>query len=177
MVIANILPVLIVPLLGWRFYSRYRKLVGVQTVRPFKLWASVCAFPAILLLTGIATLAQTATFEGLLLGAAAGFALALLGLKLTAYQAGDSGLSYTPNMFIGMALSMLFFSRVVYRGYQIYTASATQTSLPLTTTPLTMAVVGLILAYYPTYSAGILRWRKRMGGQAAESVPVGNKQM
>lgn len=161
MVVSSLLPVVLVPLLGWRLYSRYRKLVGKQTPRVGKLWASMLLFPLLFILIGVGALRDTLSFECLLGGGVIGVALAYWGLKLTRYENGPEGLAYTPNFYMGIALMSLFVGRLAYRFMQIYSAGG----IPDAHTngyginPGTTLVLGIVFCYYPIYSAGILRWR------------------
>ncbi|HTD06194.1 hypothetical protein [Undibacterium sp.] len=162
MAVSSLLPVLLVPLVGWRLYSRYRKLVGKQTPRVGKLRASMLLFPLLLILIGTEAWKDTLSFECLLAGGAAGIALAFWGLKLTSYESGPEGLSYTPNFYIGVGLMLLFTGRMTYRFVQIYSTGGMQDahSNGFGINPVTTLIVGIVFCYYPMYSSGILRWRR-----------------
>ncbi len=162
MVVSSLLPVVLVPLLGWRLYSRYRKLVGKQTPRVGKLWASMLLFPLLFILVGVGALRDTLSFECLLAGGVLGLALAFWGLKLTSYESGPEGLSYTPNLYMGLGLMSLFAGRIAYRFVQIYSAGGMQESHMngFGINPATTFIVGIVFCYYPMYSSGILRWYK-----------------
>lgn len=161
MAVSSLLPVVLVPLLGWRLYSRYRKLVGKQTPRVGKLWASMLLFPLLFMLMGAVAWKDALSFECLLAGGGAGAALAFWGLKLTRYESGPDGLSYTPNFYIGMGLMSLFAGRMAYRFVQIYTAGGGPDGHAngFGINPVTTLIVGVVFCYYPMYSLGILRWR------------------
>ena len=102
-----LLPAGIAALVGWRLYSRIKRMVRRQRLSKVRPWLTVCLFPLLvgLLLLGSlshpgAALALTA---GLLVGAALGF----YGLRLTKFEQTPLGLFYTPNAHLGIALSLL----------------------------------------------------------------------
>ena len=75
------------------------------------LLALMLALPAI-----TRPLAQAALAGGLVGGAL----LAGVGLKLTKYERTEQGFFYTPNAYIGVGLSLLLVSRILYRLAQLY---------------------------------------------------------
>ncbi|MES2073867.1 MAG: hypothetical protein V4488_26170 [Pseudomonadota bacterium] len=162
MVVSSLLPVLLVPLVGWRLYSRYRKLVGKQTPRAGRLWASMLLFPLLFILIGMAALKDSLAFECLLAGGVAGVALAFWGLKLTKFESTPEGLSYTPNFYIGMGLMSLFVGRMAYRFLQLYAAGGVPEAHMngFGINAGTTLILGIVFCYYPMYSSGILRWSK-----------------
>ncbi|WP_394779051.1 hypothetical protein [Undibacterium sp.] len=163
MAVSTLLPVLLVPFIGWRLYSRYRKLVGRQAPRTGRLWMSMLLFPLVFILIGVAALRDAPSFECLLLGGVGGAALAFLGLKLTRYESAEDGLFYTPNFHIGVSLMLLFVGRMAYRFIQIYTSGGLQGQQHADgfgINPVTTLIMGIVFCYYPVYSSGILRWSK-----------------
>lgn len=104
----------------------------------------------------------------LLLGFAAGLlpgmGLAWVGLRLTRFETTAEGRFYTPNMYLGIALSLLMVGRLVYRLTLLYGTSPSPNQPPpaqLMQSPLTFFVVGLLVGYYIVYFIGVLaRCRK-----------------
>jgi hypothetical protein len=167
MTLTPYLPALLAPLIMWRVYSRYKRMVGVQKVRPVRLWLSVTLFPLLYLLMLLATKNDPLTLAAQLGGGVLGMVLAFYGLQLTQYHDEDDNLRYTPNAMIGMALTMLMVGRMSYRLVQMYTAGdlvAAQAggAQGIHQSPLTMFIFGMVIAYYPTYSLGIMRWKNRV---------------
>jgi hypothetical protein len=153
-----------IPLIIWRLYSRYRKLVGKQMVRPRKLWTSVIFFPLLFVLIGFLSMRHQTALLALLGGGVAGIALSLLGHKLTKFDNTDGVLSYTPNAYLGLAMMTIFVTRIAYRFFQV--SDMVQQNDPaamqqMGSSALTMLVFGLLVCYYASYSAGILLWRQR----------------
>jgi hypothetical protein len=182
MVASQFLPVLVLPLLGWRFYARYRKLVGVQRPSAGRQWASVILFPLLLaMVLWSATL--VGPLETVLLsalgGAAIGLGLAHWGLKLTRFGHDETGPYYEPNRYIGLALMVMFLGRLAYRFLQASLAGGNMQAMAgnpqSISQPATLLVMAIIFAYYPYYSAGILRWSKAQGKlPAADKAPAAN---
>jgi hypothetical protein len=91
-------------------------------------------------------------------------ALGFFGLKRTRFEPTKEGLFYTPNVHLGIALSLLFLGRIVYRLVEIY---ALRTALPsdfsgFAVSTLTLSVFGLLAGYYLTYAIGLVHWRRRV---------------
>jgi len=84
-------------------------------------------------------------------------------LRLTRFEPTPEGLFYTPNAYLGIALSLLFFGRLVYRMVEVYaiTSAASPTPPSFGSSSLTLAVFGLIAGYYVTYAVGLMLWRNR----------------
>ena len=138
---SQIIFLVMAPLIVWRFYSRYRKLVGKQRVRPVRLWMSVILFPLLFVMIGAVSSSNTNALMCLVAGGIAGVALSFLGLRLTRFDVQDDGLHYTPNAYIGMALMMVLVGRLAYR-YALMWGGATQAGTnpaqSLTNSPLTL---------------------------------------
>ena len=72
------------------------------------------------------------------------------------------GVFYTPNMYIGLALSALLLGRLVYRflvvGQAMNTAPQPGANpfATYTQNPLTLALFTLLFGYYMTYFVGVL---------------------
>ena len=91
---------------------------------------------------------------GLMLGAL----LALVGLRLTKFEVGQPKPHYyTPNTYIGVALSLLLLGRVLYRMTLVYSSDAPAMSSPaLMQSSLTLLIIGLTAGYYITFNSGVL---------------------
>lgn len=162
----SLLPLLVVvPLLAWRFYSRLRRLIGRQKLSKYRPWVTLTIFPLIVLLLGFAARAHPERLALLAVGLAAGAWLGVFGLEKTKFEATPEGLYYTPNVHLGIALSSLFFARIVYRFVEIYFLDP---GLPrglddFARSWLTQSVFGLLAGYYMSYAVGLLRWRFKIG--------------
>jgi hypothetical protein len=154
----------VVALVGWRVYSRIRRVIGRQRLSTLRPWITVIAFALILVLLLATSLVHPMTSVAVIAGAAMGTALGLLGTRLTKFEVTPAGLFYTPNAHLGIALSLLFVLRLGYRfvtlqmGGQDFDPQSTQ----LGSSPLTTAIFGTLAGYYVTYAIGLLRWRARV---------------
>ena len=154
----------LVPLFLWRMYSRVRRLIGRQRLSRVRPWITLAIFPLLIVLLAWLTSAQPGRLAFLAAGAATGVPLGLFGLKHTRFEPTKQGLFYTPNVHLGIALSLLFLGRIVYRVVEIY---ALRTALPtdfsgFAVSTLTLCVFGLLAGYYMTYAVGLVRWRARV---------------
>jgi len=150
---------LLVPLLVWRVYARFRRLVGRQRLTKVRPWITLTLFP---LLSGLLAWVVYPALDGigwLAAGLAGGAALAVLGLKLTRFERTPQGLFYTPNGILGMSLVLLFVGRLAYRAIEVYALSASNTVTGFAVSSVTLAVFGLLAGYYIGYAVGLLRWR------------------
>ncbi len=166
----QIIYLVLAPIIVWRLYSRMRKLIARQEARPGRLWFSVILFPLLLLLFAWGGHDNMTALESLAGGAVCGALLAHFGLKLTRFEVVDGKLFYQPNIYIGMGLTMLFVTRMVYRFSTMPLASNTQQPAGgnaalqgMGSSPLTLFIIGLVFCYYAPYSAGILLRRARLG--------------
>jgi len=97
-------------------------------------------------------------------GIAVGSALAIVGLKHTRFEATPEGYFFTPNARIGIALLSLMVARILYRLFEVYSASGTPGAgqpPDFTRSPLTLVIIGMVASYYTAYAIGLLRWRAR----------------
>ena len=100
---------------------------------------------------------------GLGAGLALGVPLAFVGLKLTKFEATAAGRFYTPNPYIGSALTVLLAARLVYRLIILSTISQNPTQPPpLMQSSLTLCVFGILAGYYVAYYIGVLVRSKRL---------------
>jgi hypothetical protein len=158
-----LLPAGIAALVGWRLYSRFKRMVGRQRLSTFRAWLTACSFPLLVALLLLRSLFHPYSALALVAGLAAGTALGLYGLRLTNFEQTPLGLFYTPHAHLGIALSLLLVARIAYRAVQLYFASeAIQAgSLTFARSPLTLLIFGALAGYYVAYAAGLLRWRRR----------------
>jgi len=154
----------LVPLIVWRMYSRFRRMVGRQRLSRVRPWITLTIFPALILFIGLATLPHPQRLLWLAAGLFAGALLGVFGLGKTRFEPTPQGLFYTPNAHLGIALSLLFVARIAYRFIEIYAIDPT---VPhgvddFARSPLTLAVFGLLAGYYVAYAVGLVRWRFRV---------------
>jgi len=163
-----------VPLMALMVVSRVRRSVGRQRVRPRRMQIRAALLTFALLSLALAPPFQPPLAAAMLAGIFPGIALAFLGLRHTRFESTEAGRFYHPNLYIGLAVSALFMVRIVYRlivvapmlqsiGHEGFDAQAMMFSS--SRTPLTLAVLGLVVAYYVAYYIGVLI-------RSRESAPV-----
>ena len=162
---ANVLPFLImIPLIAWRMYSRVKRNIGRQTLSKRRPWITIVIFPLLIVLLSLGAYShhRPALFAAMAGGIIGGIVLGFYGNKHTKFEATPEGLFYTPNAHIGIALSVLFIGRVVYRMFVLYSMNphAPQSPDDFAASPLTLGIFGLLAGYYVTYAIGLVRWRR-----------------
>ena len=156
-------------LVVWRVYARIRRVVGRQRLSKVRPWVTVIVFPLILVLLLATSFAHPVTSAAAIGGALVGVGLGVLGTRLTKFEVTPAGLFYTPNAHLGIALSLLLIVRLAWRFVMLQTAGRglDPQAMQIGSNPLTMAIFGMLASYYVTYAIGLLRWRGRVGEQAA----------
>ena len=150
-------------LIAWRLFRRTRRLVGRQSFHRTRTWLSAVLFPLLLVVLAVPVFAAPAALAALAGGVAAGIGLGVLGLRLTRFKSTADGFSYTPNAYLGIALSGLLVARLAWRFGNLALAGAPldRSSTALTHSPLTLLLVGMLAGYYATYAVGLLRTHAR----------------
>lgn len=151
----------IVPLVAWRVYSRFKRMVGRQALSRYRPWVHLVLFPTLIVLLSWAGRAEPVRLAWLGGGLVLGLALSVYGLKKTQFEITPGRLYYTPHAPLGIALSLLFVGRIAYRFAEVYLLDAAYA--PGVTgfihSPVTLSVFGLLAGYYTGYAAGLVRWR------------------
>ena len=154
----------LLPLIAWRVYSRLRRMVGRQRLSRVRPWITLTIFPALLLLLCFAAHSHIERLWWLAAGLIVGALLGVFGLSKTRFDPTPQGLFYTPNVHLGVALSLLFVARIVYRLIEVYYLEPTMPHglEDFAGSPLTLAVFGLLASYYISYAIGLVHWRTRV---------------
>jgi hypothetical protein len=158
------------PLIAWRVYVRIRRMVGRQRLSRTRPWVTVTIFSMLVVLIGVTSIAHPVAVAMLGAGVAAGTGLAVYGLRLTRFERTPEGLFYTPSAHLGIALSLLFVGRMLYRVVEVYpiAAHSTAQSPDFMRSPLTLAIFGTLAGYYVAYAVGLIRYRRRVLRERAE---------
>jgi hypothetical protein len=161
------------PLIIWRIYSRLRRAVGRQKLTRIRPWLTVSIIPL-----SLGTIGAFAIMFGdpwasisLVAGIFSGLGLAFYGLHMTKFEKTENGYYFTPNTYLGAFLSLILIGRVGYRLLQIIESDGGLDSAPpnVFQSPLTLAIVGLVMGYYLAYMIGILIWRFRFDSSEPEN--------
>src|SRR5260370_4120134 len=101
-------------------YRRFRRSFGRQPMRPVRMWIRI----AVLILLSCSLLPSALKSGQFLLaeltGALAGLALRFWGPQHTRYATYEGRLHYVPHTYTGIAVSLLFIGRLVYRIVEWY---------------------------------------------------------
>jgi hypothetical protein len=169
-----IVPAVLVPLIGYRLYRRFRSNFGPQPIQPQRKMVRIALLSVVVAMFVTFALRSptnpAALLEALAGGLIAGAAVAVLGLRYTQFSTNEKGSFYTPNSYIGAAVTLLLVGRITYRMILLFTSPqvTAQPANPyasLAQSPLTLTLLMLTLGYYLTYTAGILiRSRKPAQG-------------
>jgi hypothetical protein len=156
---------------AWRLYSRFRRSVGRQKLSSARPWITVTLFPALIALLLLRSIAHPGSTLAIVAGSVLGAILGIYGLRLTKFEQTGSGWFYTPNLHLGIALSLLLLGRIAYRVVQVYlsTLPAAATPMDFVQSPLTLLIFGTLAGYYVTYAVGLLRWRLRVTAGTADA--------
>ncbi|HEV7816715.1 MAG TPA: hypothetical protein VGP06_16645 [Janthinobacterium sp.] len=162
----------LVPLLVWRIYSRLKRLMQRQQSHLWRHRAAMLLFPLAILAAASGAIGNELALACLAAGVLAGAWAGIWGIKLTRFETTEKGFFYTPNLHMGIAVTMLFVARIIYRGLELYINSREALPVPkpthdFTQSPLTMLTFGLLAAYYASYAWGLLRWRRSQKPAAA----------
>ena len=162
----QIVPALIVPFVAWRVYVRVRRNIGRQPWHPRRLVGRAIFFGVILGLYALWVMANPPMLAALVGGVLLGLPLALWGLHLTEFVAVPEGKFYTPNLWIGLALTAMFVGRIAYRVIVVLTSPAMGAGSTPTffSSPLTVAMFGLTAGYYVAYNVDIVRRGRKVLG-------------
>ena len=152
-------------LVAWRVYTRVRRLVGRQKLSKYRPLVTLVIFPLLVVLVALPSLARPVNLLWLAAALFGGVCLGLYGLSRTRFEEiPNEGLFYTPNAHLGIALSLVFVGRIVYRLIEIFVLAPAIPRGPaeFAQSSLTLAAFGLLAGYYISYAAGLVRWRFRV---------------
>jgi len=160
-----LMPAGIAALVGWRLWRRIRRMLGRQRLSRVRPWLAVGLLPLLLLVLALGCLQRPLAAAALAGGVVAGTLLGGLGLRRTRFEVTPEGLFYTPDTYLGMALSLLLVLRLAWRAAQLQLLQAGREEVAvaaLQASPLTLLVLGTLLAYHVRYAAGLLCWRRQV---------------
>ena len=164
--------ILIVALIAWRLYSRFRRSVGRQRLSKVRPWLTVTLFPIIVALFAVASFGNPLPLLSLLGGTAIGVGLGIYGHRVTKFEVTPTGLYYTPSAHLGIGLSVLMVARIGYRALQGQLLPAPGAQPQPANAPTTLLIFGALAGYYTAYAVGLLIWRHRVAGAPPEPAPA-----
>ena len=182
---SQIVPFLIALLVVFAIYRRFRRSFGQQPLRPVRMQVRIVLLLVVGGLLLPAALRSTAFLSAVLAGIVAGVALAMWGAARTRFLRVSGQLYYVPHTYTGIAVSLLFVGRLVYRLIQVsgtvhaaHTAaaadSASQGFAPagMLQSPLTLGLYFVLMGYYVCYYSMVLWKSKRVVAEEVNSAPL-----
>lgn len=162
--------IVLAPILVWRIYARLKAQMARQRSILSRHYTGLLVFGAMVVVPLSEVLpGRPLSLAALAGGALLGIGLANFGLKKTRFEETAEGYYFTPNARLGIAVAMVLVARILYIGVDIYINQGSGMRAPgFTDSPLSMLCVGLTGGYFGTYSAGLLRWRRRLEKAAKE---------
>jgi hypothetical protein len=176
---SRIWPYVIACLAVLLIYRRFRRSFGRQPMRPVRMWIRI----AVLTLLGCSLLPYAFKSGQFLLaelaGAMAGTALGFWGARHTRYATYEGRLHYVPHTYTGVAVSLLFIGRLVYRFVELYSQNGALAGMvdpssgiapAMVRSPLTVGLIFVVVCYYVVYYAMLLWKSKRISPEDIEAV-------
>ena len=156
--LTNTMPYWMPVLMLWAMYRRVRSNLGVQPWRPTRAWVRLGLTSTVLLMMLFVLVVMPDMRVGIGVGLLIGALLAMLNLKHTHVAWTNGVKTYTPNPWIGGALSALLVGRMLWRiGHGIQDRPASG---------LTLGIAATMLAYSTIYVIGLMRQVKRLPPQS-----------
>lgn len=152
------MPYLIVALIAFSLYRRIRSQFGRQPWRPALVTARIAMLSVVLAMLVVVAAMHPVQNWGMLAGAVVGGALGVIALRLVRIDTADGKAGYTPNPWIGAALTALLAARIAWR------FSTGGFSTPQPAGPLTFAIATTVVVFYLVQAIGLMR---RMKGLTA----------
>ncbi|MEP6546650.1 MAG: hypothetical protein ABJD53_04235 [Gammaproteobacteria bacterium] len=166
-------------LVVFAIYHRFRRNFGRQPLRPKRMTFRI----VLLMVVGCSLLPmalRSAQFFGAeVVGAVLGIAMAVWGAERTRFQVYEGRLHYVPHTYTGIAVSLLFLGRLLFRFIQMYTGTGThpqaalgapaasmahpaQAFVPaaMVRSPLTLGIFFVLVCYYVCYYS-LLLWKSK----------------
>ncbi|HVI58099.1 MAG TPA: hypothetical protein VM619_04385 [Luteimonas sp.] len=152
---------------GWLYYRRIRRQFGRQPYRPTRTGVRI----ALLSLVGCGLLVlgfvEHRLAPAIGTGAIAGAALGWLALRHTRIAVVDGVREYTPNPWIGGAISLLLVARLAWRWHAgAFAAGAQQAGSQAS--PLTMGILATLVAYYLVTGIGLVQRMRALPAQSRD---------
>jgi hypothetical protein len=165
-------PYLFAVLVVFAVYRRLRRSFGRQPLRPTRMTIRMVLLTVIVCALMPVALRSPQYLGAELAGAALGIGLGFWGAQRTRFLMVGEQLYYVPHTYTGIAVSLLFLGRLVYRIVQVYTAAHAQHGpypadpsqamgpASMVRSPLTVGIF-LVLAGYYLYYYGWVLWKSK----------------
>jgi hypothetical protein len=154
------LPWLMTAGFGWLYYRRLRRHFGWQPWQPRRTRVRIAVLVLVAVLLGAAAAFVPHVAAGMAVGGLAGAGLAWFALKHTRSDVREGRPGYTPNPWIGGALSVLLVARLAWRWHD---GAFSQGMAPgaANASPLTLGLAAALVCYGLVQAVGLyLRMRQ-----------------
>jgi hypothetical protein len=142
-------------------YSRIKRLTTRQRSKTWRHRTTLVFFPLLLLiLTAFSIKTNPFALAGLAAGLPVGAVLGRIAIGKTRFEQIGADFFFTPHAPIGLAVAVLFMARMAWRGYEFFVLGSLAHH-EFVSSPLTLAIFGVLAGYYMSYAFGLLSWRKR----------------
>jgi hypothetical protein len=176
-------PFLFAALIVFAVYRRLRRSFGRQPLRPARMTVRMVLLTLLVCLLLPAALRSAQFLAAELAGTALGIGLGVWGARRTRFLTHGGQRYYVPHTYTGIAISLLFLGRLVYRVVQVYgsthashaanavaaNAQASAAPAAMLQSPLTVGIFFLLAGYY-LYYYGWLLWKSKHV-EAADTEP------
>lgn len=166
----SIAPYVFPLLIAFAMYRRIRRNFGVQPWRPTRAWIRLVFLSLAVLMLAIAGIAIPQTLPAISIGLACGAVLGYFGLKHTHVALVGGQRTYTPNPWIGGALSALLLGRLAWRFTQHGGFAAAQAAPSGVTFGIAMALI----TYSLIHIAGLMVQMKHLQAPATSQSSASN---
>lgn len=151
-------PILATAGIGWFYYRRIRSQFGRQAYQPTRALVRLAILGVAMLALIYGAVMLPHVWPGVLAGGLIGAAIGVFALRHTRVEPCLKAAYYTPNPWIGGALSLLLIGRLAWR----WAGGAFSGGMPMAqTSPLTMAIAATLVGYYLVYGIGLRRQIRR----------------
>jgi hypothetical protein len=155
----SLTPVIATAGIGWLYYRRIRRQFGRQQYQSRRAMLRVGLLALVACALLVMAIAIPKVGAAIALGLVAGCSLGALALRHVAIESADGVRWYTPNPWIGGALSLLLVGRLAWRfGHGAFAAGGAQAAQNMS--PLTLGIAATLVGFYVVNGAG-LAWRTR----------------
>ncbi|MBP3983226.1 hypothetical protein J5837_02220 [Pseudoxanthomonas helianthi] len=161
-------PYLATAAIGWAYYRRIRRSFGRQRWQPVRTTIRLALVSVALVGLIVAAAFLPHVVSGIAIGVAAGVVLGGFALRHTHAEWRDGQGWYTPNPWIGGALTLLLLGRLAWRyANGAFSGAAAQTAQQAS--PLTLGIAAALVSYSLVNGAGLLLRMRRLSMQVNPS--------
>lgn len=166
--------IVMIAAIGFAIFRRLRRTIGRQPYQPKRMQARMIVLGIVGGLALLFSFRNVDVGGAMVAGLVGGAALGIFGVRHTKFETTPKGQFYTPHMYIGLLVSLLFLGRLAYRfliempAMQAAAQASGNPYASMQKSPLTMAIFGVVIGYYIAYYAAVIR---EMRKEAAAPLP------